>query len=95
MLNFDGELWKEVRCSNCRRLLCYENIHFGRIMHKCKYCKEVTVVRYKTEPKMLQKLINTKQIDGNPDNELILNQANSQINNEPLRSESGDKEKGK
>lgn len=72
MLNFGGELWKEVRCSNCRRLLCYEQIYFGRVMHKCKYCKEVTVVRYKTSPKMIEKLINSNQIDGNPENELVL-----------------------
>jgi len=72
MLNFAGELWKEVRCGNCRRLLCYEQIYFGRVMHKCKHCKEVTVVRYKTNPKMIEKLINSNQIDGNPENELVL-----------------------
>jgi len=78
MLDFDGELWKEVRCPKCRRLLCYENIYFGRIMHKCKHCKEVCVVRYKTEPKMIQKLIKSNQIDANPQNELVLKADNPQ-----------------
>jgi len=82
MLEFGGELWKEVRCPHCRALLCYENIHFGRIMHKCKKCGEVSVIRYKTPIGLLKKLIDTNQIDGNPNNEIVL-KADPQINSKP------------
>lgn len=72
MLEFGGEMWKEVRCSGCRALLCYEHIHIGRTMHKCKRCGEVTVIRYKTPISLLKKLAASGQLDGNPHNEIVL-----------------------
>lgn len=82
MLILDGEHWKEVRCPSCRTLLCYENIHFGRVMHKCRKCGQVSVIRYKTPIGLLKKLIDSHQIDGNPNDELVL-KADQQINSKP------------
>lgn len=54
----DGKFWKEVRCTNCRRLLALEYIFEGRIEIKCK-CGEQNIIKY-LKKEEFKKLITRK-----------------------------------
>jgi len=69
MIEQDQKFYKEVRCTNCRALLCFEYIYSGRLMIKCRKCGEINTIQYKTKPGMIKKL----QENENPDDEIILN----------------------
>ena len=61
MLTIDDQFWKEVRCTNCRRLLAMEYIYSGRIMIKCR-CGEMNTITYKTPNSLIKKLHNDEMI---------------------------------
>ena len=68
MIKTEDQFYKEVRCTGCRALLAYEYIYSGRLMIKCRKCGELNVIQYKTPAKMIKKL----QENENPDGELVL-----------------------
>ncbi len=44
----DGKSYREVRCSGCRGLICYEYVFSGRVaIDKCPKCGEKTVLTFK------------------------------------------------
>lgn len=59
MLKVDEKFWKEIRCTECRRLLAMEYIYAGRIMIKCR-CGEMNTITYRT-PNSLIKKLNTNE----------------------------------
>jgi phage FluMu protein Com len=61
MLKVDEKFWKEVRCTNCRRLLAMEYIYSGRIMIKCR-CGEMNTITYKTPNSLIKKLNNNEEM---------------------------------
>lgn len=63
MQNIDNRAYKEVRCTNCRRLLAMEYIYSGRIVIKCR-CGEMNKIEYKTPARLIKKL--------NPNNDMII-----------------------
>lgn len=42
------KLVRELRCTNCRRLICYEYIRSGFIRYVCPRCGEVNEFTFKT-----------------------------------------------
>lgn len=42
-----SQFYRELRCSACHRLICYEYIFEGRIKFICPRCKEVNVFQFK------------------------------------------------
>lgn len=47
-IELNGKLYRELRCSNCRRLICLEYISVGRIAYNCPRCGEQTVFNFKS-----------------------------------------------
>jgi len=66
MIKKDDKFWKEIRCTNCRKLLALEYIYAGRIMIKCK-CGEMNVISYKTPVSLIKKLTNNDELVLNRD----------------------------
>lgn len=46
-MKFDDKLYRELRCSGCRKLICYEYIFAGRIYYKCPRCEHENVFEFK------------------------------------------------
>lgn len=62
MIKSEDKFWKEVRCVKCRALLCFEYIFAGRIMIKCKKCKTINEIDYKTTKKEFTKANNENEM---------------------------------
>jgi phage FluMu protein Com len=39
MIEINGEKYRELRCSKCRKLICYENVR-GKLCYLCPRCGE-------------------------------------------------------
>lgn len=37
-IEINGYIYRELRCPRCRKLICYEYIHSGRIAFNCPRC---------------------------------------------------------
>lgn len=72
MIEVNQEFWKEIRCSNCRRLLAYEYVFVGRLLFKCPHCNEFTKINYKTPKNILEKVVIEDEKFYNPDEEVII-----------------------
>ena len=46
-IEINGELYRELRCSKCHKLICLEYVRTGRIAFNCSRCNEFTVFRFK------------------------------------------------
>lgn len=51
MLKYNGEAYRELRCPNCRALLCEEYVYKGRIRIKCRQCAEMVEIRFTSKSK--------------------------------------------
>lgn len=47
MINVDGINLRELRCSNCHKLICHENVVAGVVVYDCPRCKERNVFHFK------------------------------------------------
>lgn len=77
MIELNNKFWKEVRCSDCRRLLAYEYIFNGRLFIKCPHCNELNKIEYKTPKNLIVKLIEEDKNTYNPDKEVIIKRSTS------------------
>lgn len=41
-----GKRYRELRCSYCRKLICYEYIIAGRVAYECPRCKKITTFEF-------------------------------------------------
>lgn len=48
--------WRELRCSKCRKLLCYEYIYNGRVNWRCTRCKTENTQVFKTPERIMQEI---------------------------------------
>jgi phage FluMu protein Com len=48
MIKYKGEVYRELRCPNCRALLLEEYVFSGRLRIKCGRCKEITTIKFKS-----------------------------------------------
>ena len=46
-MNINGKIYRELRCSKCRKLICYEYVFAGRIAYHCPRCGEFTEQEFK------------------------------------------------
>ncbi len=46
-MEHDGKKYRELRCTCCRALLCYEHIVAGEVLIDCPRCKERNVFTFK------------------------------------------------
>lgn len=70
MIEVDGKYYKEVRCTQCRKLLLHEYIFVGRLAVKCPRCKKLNTIEYRAS----KAIVEEAQKDfyrSNPDNEPI------------------------
>lgn len=47
MIEFNGHRYRELRCKNCRKLICYEHIFAGRVAYTCPRCGELNEFVFK------------------------------------------------
>lgn len=47
-MNINGKIYRELRCRNCRKLICYEYVYAGRIGYNCPRCGEFTEQVFKS-----------------------------------------------
>jgi len=66
-MKLNGKLYRELRCQNCRKLICFEYIFAGRIYFACPKCKHPNVFDFK--------YLKTAQ------NKSIINQEFTKLNN--------------
>lgn len=46
-IEINGEIYRELRCPKCRKLICLEFVRTGRMAFNCPRCEEFTVFRFK------------------------------------------------
>jgi phage FluMu protein Com len=46
-MKINDKFYRELRCKNCRKLICYEYVYAGRIAHTCSRCEELTEFTFK------------------------------------------------
>lgn len=46
-MKHNDRIYRELRCQNCRKLICYEYIYAGRILFICPRCNEENVFTFK------------------------------------------------
>lgn len=49
----DDKFFREYRCKKCRALLFEEYVFVGRIRVKCKKCKTMNTVRFKSAQNLI------------------------------------------
>lgn len=47
MTTINEKPYREVRCTHCRKLICYEYVFAGRIAFACPRCGELNEVEFK------------------------------------------------
>ena len=47
MLTYNDKPYREVRCPQCRKLICYEYIFAGRLAFNCPRCGEFFSIDFK------------------------------------------------
>lgn len=45
MIEINGQQYRELRCSKCRKLICYENVR-GKICYICPRCQEMNFFNF-------------------------------------------------
>lgn len=48
MITINNKSYREVRCSHCRKLICYEYVFAGRLAFTCARCGELTTINFKS-----------------------------------------------
>lgn len=56
MIKYNGEVYREFRCPNCRALLFEEYVYSGRIRIKCPRCGQIHTLKCKTPKSVLQQV---------------------------------------
>lgn len=46
-MNINNKLYRELRCSSCRKLICYEYVYAGRLAFHCPRCGEFNELNFK------------------------------------------------
>lgn len=47
MITINNKPYREVRCTACRKLICYEYVFAGRIAFSCPRCGELNEMDFK------------------------------------------------
>ena len=47
MTTINEKPYREVRCTHCRKLICYEYVFAGRIAFACPRCWELNEIEFK------------------------------------------------
>lgn len=50
-IEINGKIYRELRCTNCRKLICLEYVHSGRVAFHCPRCSEFNVFTFKSMEK--------------------------------------------
>ncbi len=45
-IEINGKIYRELRCAKCRKLICLEYIHSGRIAFQCPRCGEFNSIEF-------------------------------------------------
>lgn len=94
MQSVNGEFYKEIRCSKCRKLLANEYIFAGRILIKCYNCGEFNKIVYRTPSKLIDKIILEDEKTFNPDEEIIISRKVNILEvNKGVNKENGNSDK--
>ena len=48
MLKYGNEAYRELRCPDCRALLCEEYLYEGRLRIKCRNCGEIITIKFRS-----------------------------------------------
>lgn len=48
MKEYDGDAYREFRCTECRALLAEEYIFAGRLRIKCRKCGEMNTINFRS-----------------------------------------------
>lgn len=46
MITIKGKVYRELRCENCRDLICFEYIFAGRIAYPCPRCGHTNIFNF-------------------------------------------------
>jgi phage FluMu protein Com len=68
MITINTKPYRELRCRNCHKLICYEYVFAGRIAFSCPRCGELNEYDYKH--------LKTKDVENTMDNEFTINSLN-------------------
>lgn len=60
----NGNLWREIRCENCHKLLGHEYVREGRLLLKCGRCGRISLLEFKPPKKAQENHSNDKNIKG-------------------------------
>ncbi len=47
-IEINGKIYRELRCVKCRKLICLEYIHSGRVAFQCPRCGELNAIEFKS-----------------------------------------------
>jgi phage FluMu protein Com len=47
MMTINGNVYRELRCKSCRKLICYEYVFAGRLAYHCPRCGELNEIEFK------------------------------------------------
>jgi len=54
MIEMNRKPYRELRCANCHALLAKEFIFVGRLSIKCRRCRQLTNINYKSAKALLK-----------------------------------------
>lgn len=66
MIEINGKTYRELRCGNCRKLICHEYIFAGRLAYTCPRCGETSTFTFKH--------LKTQTNDATMDKEFVVTQ---------------------
>lgn len=47
-IEINGQRYRELRCTNCRKMICYEYVHEGVIGFQCPRCGRFSVFNFES-----------------------------------------------
>ena len=47
-IQLNGKIYRELRCPHCRKLICYEYVHTGRVAFQCPRCGKFSNFNFKS-----------------------------------------------